>query len=132
MIWSRGFQPRLISLHYANNTFDQHGPLSRESSHSAGPTRSPSTPPSPGQLEPIDSPTPAAFSTCRASRAIARSKGYQTWRMIRCDGKVRGFLWDPLIDTTLFAEPKDIYFGLFMQQFLAQASKIQTEPCSAA
>ena len=129
MIWSCTFRPQMISLQYANYLPTPHKSRSVENDGShlkADSTPNSSPPPSPGQLEPIDAPAPIAFSVCRASRAIAQSRSYRTWRMIRSDGNVRGLLWDPLIDTIFFAGPHDSYFSLFVQQFSAQASEIRS------
>lgn len=129
MIWSHSFRPQLITLYYADCPSTQHTSSSTESDNShltpGGFLRSP-PPPSPEQLEPINTPAPGAFSVCRASRAIAQAKGYKTWRMIRSDGKVRDLLWNPVIDTILFAGPHDSYFESFVQQFSAQASEIRS------
>ena len=127
MIWLYSFKPQLISLHYAKCPSTQHTSpsIGRDDSHYASPL------PSPTQLEPVDVAAPAAFSVCRASRAIALSKAYKTWRMTRSDGKVRDLLWDPLVDIILFVGAQDSYFtplllfDLLVQQFSDQASEIR-------
>jgi hypothetical protein len=118
----------MISLQYANCLPTPH--MSRSVENDGSHLKADSTPnsspqPSAGQLEPVDAPVPIAFSVCRASRAIARSRSYRTWRMIRSDGNVRDLLWDPLIDT-IFAGPHDTYFSLFVRRFSAQASEIRS------
>jgi len=138
MIWGQSLAPQLISLQYAT--------LSETTTPSAkivGCRYSAADNVSRGfksaslnkQLEVINTPTPAAFSISRASRAVALSKGYKTWRISRLDGKVRDLIWNPRMDTIFFENKiklRTLYgiydndFSIFVKQFPAETREIRS------
>jgi len=78
------------------------------------------------QLEPLEVQAPAAFSICRASRAIAHTQGYKTWKIFRPGGKVRHLLWNPLIDTIFFHGPQGNSFRKLVHYCRAQVHEIRS------
>lgn len=99
-VWSQSLEPQLISLHYINLKQNIAARLSEVHFPTAGFRRL--SPSSAKQLEVINTSAPLAFRICQASRAVALSKGYTTWRINHLNGKVRDLLWDPRIDKVVF------------------------------
>jgi hypothetical protein len=122
-IWSYALGPRVISLTCFKCLSTNH-PIVATDPQGYHPVHLP-----PGSrcahLYDNDIRSPIALSVCRASRQIAQTKGYRTWKLIRSDLKVKLLVWNPIIDIVFFPGIDRNYFNLFVKYLFPLAKEIQ-------
>jgi len=79
-------------------------------------------------LIPVQADSPATFSVCRESRAVAQSSGYKLWRFENAYGRSKEIMWNPKIDTILLHT--QVFFDksvldVFVAQFLLQLKEVR-------